>query len=175
MSGDYIHRTYQDGENIFLEGDRAGEAFLINKGNVRIYKVEGSEIHEIDVIGPGQIFGEMGVISDMNRMASAVAIGETELNCCHRRELKRRVDALDEDMRDALRFLIVYCQEFLPFELMSNRPNDAETKKRDALAYYLVRDSKKPGELDRLDVFLKGLYRVLVSYTERRLPPGFEP
>lgn len=175
MSADYVRRTYQDGEPIFEEGDRAGEAFLINSGQVRIFKKEGSELSEIDVIGPGSIFGEMGVISDMNRMASAMAVGETELNCCHRRELKRRVDALDEDMRDALRFLIVYCQEFLPFELMTDRPDDAETRKRDTIAYHLVKGSQKPGELDQLDTFLRGLYKVLIGYTERRLPPGFEP
>lgn len=58
---------------------------------------------------------------------------------------------------------------------MPNRPKNPETVKRDTIAYHLVKSSKKPGELDRLDVFLRGLYRVLVGYTERRLPPGFDP
>jgi len=175
MEGDYVRRTYANDETIFKEGDRAGEAYLVHSGEVRLHKMEDGEDHEIDVVGKGQIFGEMGVMSDMNRMATATAIGDTVLTCCHRRELVRRMDALDEDRRDALRFLIVYCQEFLPYELMGNRPNDTETKNRDKLAYFLVRDAEKPGELDSLDTLLRGLYKVLVSYAKRRIPPGFEP
>lgn len=131
--------------------------------------------HEIDTVGEGSIFGEMGVLSDMNRMASANAVGDTVLTCCHRRALMLRLDDLDEDRRDALRFLIVYCQEFMPFELMENRPDDEETRCRDGIAFYLIRDSAKPGELDGLDPFLRGLCRVLIGYVKRRLPPGFEP
>lgn len=140
-----------------------------------IHKLENGERHEIDVVGPGQIFGEMGVISDMNRMASATALKETVLTCCHRRELLRRTDRLSDDRRDALRFLIVYCQEFMPFELIENRPDNKETERRDTIAFCLIRDAERPGELDELDAFLAGIYRVLVGYAKRRLPPDFEP
>ena len=174
MQGDYHRRKFKDGEIIFSEGDRAGEAYLVSSGQVRIHKTEKGRILEIDVIGQGKIFGEMGVISDMNRMASANAVGETHVIACERMELLRRVDELDEDRRDALRFLIVYCQEFLPFELMDERPENDETRHRDKIAFDLVRESNKPGALDGLDVFLTGLYEVLIGYTERRLPPDFK-
>jgi len=174
MQGEYDRRTFKAGEPIFSEGDRAGEAFLVHSGNVRLHKSEDGNAREIDTVGRGKIFGEMGVISDMNRMASATAVGETVLICCHRREMLRRVDELDGDRRDALRFLIVYCQELLPFELMDDRPDDEETRHRDKIAFFLVRDASKPGELDGLDTFLSGLYKVLIGYAERRLPPGFE-
>ena len=107
MEGDYVRQTYKNGEAIFKEGDRAGEAYLINSGEVRLHKFEDGEDHEIDLIGKGKIFGEMGVMSDMNRMASATAVGDVVVTTCHRRELVRRMDALNEDRRDALRFLIV--------------------------------------------------------------------
>jgi CRP-like cAMP-binding protein len=175
MQEDYMRRTYTDGEMIFTEGERGAEAFLINSGRVQIFKDVGGVFQEIDVIGPSQIFGEMGIVSDSNRMASARAIGKTVLTCCHRRELVRRVDQLNEDRRDALRFLIIYCQEFMPYELMENRPEGAETDQMDRNAFYLIRDAKKANELDSLDAFLKGLYLVLISYAERRLPPDYKP
>lgn len=175
MQENYSRRKFKDGEIIFSEGERAGEAYLVHSGNVRLEKDENGQVHEIDTIGPGKIFGEMGVISDMSRMASAIAVGDTVLTSCHRKELLQRVDELDEGRRDVLRFLITYCQDFLPYELMESRPKDEETRQRDEIAFYLIRDSRKPDALDGLDSFLSGLYKVLINYTERRLPPDFKP
>ena len=174
MQGGYSRRNFKDGEIIFSQGDRAGEAFLVHSGKVRIYKSENGRILEIDTIGRSQIFGEMGVISDMNRMASANAVGATTVLCCERREMLRRLDELEEDRREALRFLIVYCQELLPYELMDERPENDEMRQRDKIAFNLVRESNKPGVLDGLDPFLSALYKALIGYTERRLPPDFK-
>ncbi len=167
----YGQRRFKDGEVIFSEGDRAGEAFLITSGAVRLQKLEGGQIHEIDIVREGKIFGEMGVLSDMNRMASAVAVGETVLTSCHRTELMRRLDELDKERRDAIRFLIAYCQDFLPYELMKGRPADEETRERDRIAHHLVHDAAKLGFMDGLDSFMSGLFKVLIHYAERRLPP----
>ena len=167
----YGQRRFEDGDVIFSEGDRAGEAFLVTNGAVHLQKTENGQVHEIDTVGAGKIFGEMGVISDVNRMASAIAVGETTLTSCHRTELMRRVDELDEERRDAIRFLITYCQDFLPYELMKNRPVDKEILERDRIARHLVHDSAKLGLLDGLDSFMNGLFKVLISYAERRLPP----
>ncbi|MGB0670751.1 MAG: cyclic nucleotide-binding domain-containing protein [Rhodospirillales bacterium] len=172
---DYGRRDFNDGDIIFAEGDRAAEAYLIQSGRVRLLTEESGIVREIDTIGKGRIFGEMAVISDMNRMATAQAMGDTVLVACHRREMQRRIDELDDKRRDALRFLILYCQDFLPFELMDARPQDDETERRDGIAYWLIHYANRPGELDGLDTFLSGLYKVLIGYAERRLPPGFHP
>lgn len=174
MTDKYFCKTYKDGENIFSEGERAGVAYLIDTGQVRLHKTTNGQAQEIDTISPGKIFGEMGVLSDSNRMASATAVGETKLTGCHRLELIQHVDKLDADKRDALQFLIIYCQEFLPYELMDSRPNNEETRHLDNLALQLVRKANMPGHMDNLDPFLQGLYKVLISYTERRLPPNLK-
>ena len=174
MQSDYRHENFKDGESIFSQGDRAGEAYLVNSGQVRIHSFENGSIREIDVIGQGKIFGEMGVITDMNRMASADAVGETVVISCERKELLRRVDKLDGDRREALHFFIVYCQEFLPYELMEERPENDETQHRDEIAFNLIRESNHPGALAGLDTFMTGLYKVLIGYTKRRLPPNFK-
>jgi len=116
----------------------------------------------------------MGVISDMKRMASATAVGETVLTCCYKREMLRRIDGLEKDTCDAMRFLIVYCQEFLPYELMESRPDDSDTLHKDRLAFYLIAKSKEPAVTKHLDPFLKRLYEVLINYAKRRIPPNFK-
>ncbi len=170
----YFRVKLEDGQQIFWDGDRAGIAYLIDEGQIRLHKEhEGKEV-EIDVIGPGQIFGELGVISDSNRMASATAIGQTTLTGCHRREIMERVNGMDEDWREALRFLITYCQEFLPYELMDTRPDTAETMDMDQTAHKLIIKAQKPDALEELEPFMQGLYNVLLGYAKRRLPPSFE-
>ena len=174
MAAEYERRKYKRGEVIFSEGERAAEAYLIQAGKVHLFRNENGIAKELDTIGEGQIFGEMGVISDMNRMASADAVTDVTLICCHRQELKRRLKDLDKDRREAMRFLIVYCQEYLPFEMMENRPTNKITAERDAVALQLIRHFDRPGELDALDSFMAGLYRVLIGYAKRRLPTGLD-
>ena len=174
MAIDYERREYKRGDVIFSEGDRAAEAYLIQAGKVHLFRDQNGVAQELDTIGEGHIFGEMGVISDMNRMASADAVNNVTLICCHRQELKRRLDDLDKDRREAMRFLIVYCQEYLPFEMMENRPTNKITAERDALALQLIRHFDRPGEIESLDTFMAGLYRVLIGYAKRRIPPDLD-
>ena len=52
----YFRVKLEDGQKIFLDGDRAGIAYLIDEGNIRLHKEHGGKDIEIDVIGPGKIF-----------------------------------------------------------------------------------------------------------------------
>ena len=170
----YFRVKLEDGQKIFWDGDRAGIAYLIEEGNIRLHKDQDGKDIEIDVIGPGKIFGELGVISDSNRMASATAIGKTVLTGCHRREIMERVDTLNQEWRDCMRFLISYCQDYLPFELMENRPDTSETQEMDRTAHQFIIKASQSKSLEELEPFLQGLYKVLIGYTKRRLPPTFE-
>lgn len=169
---DYTRRSYKNGDIIFSQNQRAAEAYLITAGRVRLEVNDGGQIKEIDTIGKGTLFGEMGVISDTNRMASAIAQEDCDVLTCSRKELQDRLSQLDKDQQDALNFLILYSQDLLPFELMENRPDGDKDKERDKIAYYLVQNKTAA---DDLDVFLKSLYQVLISYAERRLPPDYNP
>ena len=174
-SGAYASRIFQAGQTVFRTGDRAAEAFLIRSGRVRIHVTKYGAEKEIDTVGPGRIFGEMAVLSDMNRMASATAVETTELVCCHRQELLRRLDDLPEFRQESFRFLISYSQDLMPHELMPDRPDDTETRHRDAVAYDLVENARSTNRFEGLDPFMTGLYRLLIGYAERRLPPNFKP
>ncbi len=64
---------------IFREGDPADRAYLIQEGLVEIRKqLEGTyEDRRVAQVHPGELFGEMAMIDDQPRMASAVAVEKT--------------------------------------------------------------------------------------------------
>ena len=71
---------YSAGEVIFKEGYPADDAYIIESGRVEIYKEneDGSE-QSIALLGPGQMFGEYGVLDNAPRSACARAVEDTLL------------------------------------------------------------------------------------------------
>lgn len=96
-------RLFEAGEVLFKEGDRGGEAYVIKAGKVRITH---SPSRELGSIGPGQIIGEMAVISDMERMATATAVEETVCVALSRLAMRRMMESVDLEMRTIIEFLV---------------------------------------------------------------------
>jgi CRP/FNR family transcriptional regulator, cyclic AMP receptor protein len=63
------------GDVVFREGDQARELFVIKSGSVRI-QIGNRTISEL---GPDSIFGEMALIDNEPRSATAIAITDVEL------------------------------------------------------------------------------------------------
>ena len=74
----YIRR-YADGETIFSTGDPSLGMYIIKVGIVRIIReIPGFQPKLIAELTAGEFFGEMGLIDDSPRSASALAHGDTE-------------------------------------------------------------------------------------------------
>ena len=72
LTGNAVEKKCQQGNDIFREGDPAGDIFILVEGDVQIIKKISPEQEKIlSVIGSGSVFGEMGIFSDMARTASA--------------------------------------------------------------------------------------------------------
>ncbi|MEN2997742.1 MAG: cyclic nucleotide-binding domain-containing protein [Brevinematia bacterium] len=70
---------YHDGQVIFCEHEYGEKAYVILKGNVRITKfVNGNEVL-LAVLKEGDIFGEMSILENRPRSATATAVGNVEL------------------------------------------------------------------------------------------------
>ncbi|HTH17558.1 MAG TPA: cyclic nucleotide-binding domain-containing protein [Magnetospirillum sp.] len=70
-------KVFEAGTQIFSEGDAGDAAYVVEYGRVTIFKtVMGQQVNLGSVI-QGGIFGEMALIDDQPRMASAVAEVET--------------------------------------------------------------------------------------------------
>lgn len=72
-------RTCHQGEIIFKEGDRSEEVFLILSGSVVISKRTSSNRQMINRLGGGEIFGEMGPLTNEPRYATVTASEKTRL------------------------------------------------------------------------------------------------
>ncbi|MFP4383854.1 MAG: Crp/Fnr family transcriptional regulator [Spirochaetia bacterium] len=76
--------TIQSGKIIFREGDDGNQMFIIQNGKVRISKnIDGKE-HILAVLGKGDFFGEMAIVTSIKRTATATAIGAVDLLCFDR-------------------------------------------------------------------------------------------
>ena len=61
---------------LFNEGDMADNVYIIKTGTINIYKHDSGNIREISILADGDVFGEMGVISDTFRSLSAKVASE---------------------------------------------------------------------------------------------------
>ncbi len=66
-------RSFEAGKVIFKEGDQGDAAFVVEVGEVGIYKEIDGERVRLGAVAAGGIFGEMAVIDGTVRMAEAVA------------------------------------------------------------------------------------------------------
>jgi CRP-like cAMP-binding protein len=71
--------TYKDGEIIFAEFEKGDRFYLIQSGNVELVKTFGDVSKTLDILKPSEMFGEMALLEDSPRSATAIALGETRL------------------------------------------------------------------------------------------------
>ncbi len=65
--------TYKSGDIIFCEYEPGNELYIIKEGKVRITKIQDNKEKTLDIIGPGEIFGEMALIDNEKRTATTIA------------------------------------------------------------------------------------------------------
>jgi CRP-like cAMP-binding protein len=67
------------GEFIFKEGDLGTEMYIVHEGRVEIAKQVGGEPKALAVLEKGDFFGEMAILEDLPRAASARALVDSKL------------------------------------------------------------------------------------------------
>ena len=75
------HRTFSPQERVFVQGEVGSAMYIIQKGSVDILK-EGEDSEPAQLLqrfGKGEFFGELALLSDVRRSASAVAYEPAEL------------------------------------------------------------------------------------------------
>ncbi|UXI58895.1 Crp/Fnr family transcriptional regulator, partial [Treponema pallidum] len=66
-------KKFQRGSVIFAEFDVGESFYLVQSGRVRLIKIINGKERYLDVLQPGEIFGEMSILDNSPRSASAVA------------------------------------------------------------------------------------------------------
>lgn len=86
-----FNRVYQDGEMIFSEFEPGHELFIIQNGKIKITKIVNGQELLLAVVDPGSIVGEMAILDNKNRTASAISFGETRLMAVNRANFEKVV------------------------------------------------------------------------------------
>lgn len=72
-------QRFKAGDKIFTEGEPSDVAYIVEYGNVVIYRESQGRHVRLAVLGKGAVFGEMGLIDDRPRSASAQALNDVAL------------------------------------------------------------------------------------------------
>ncbi|MGQ0569168.1 MAG: Crp/Fnr family transcriptional regulator [Armatimonadota bacterium] len=94
-------------DTIIFHKDQAGDAlYIVESGRLRIFlPAEGGEEFTIDVLGPGDVFGEMALLDGLPRSASAVTLEDSVLHTLSREEFQRYLAASPQLASALLSFL----------------------------------------------------------------------
>jgi CRP-like cAMP-binding protein len=69
---------FQQGDLIFCEYEPGDSFYLIQSGRVQISKIMGDIEKTIDILYPGEVFGEMAILEEAPRSANAVALDQVK-------------------------------------------------------------------------------------------------
>ncbi|HOV64214.1 MAG TPA: cyclic nucleotide-binding domain-containing protein, partial [Spirochaetia bacterium] len=84
-------RTYPKDTMIFCESQLGQELYIIQKGSVKITKFVNDNEQLLALLKPGDIFGEMSLLEDKPRSASAIAYEDAVLLAVNKANFKRMV------------------------------------------------------------------------------------
>lgn len=89
--------TFKIGDTIFKEGEPGDCAYLIKSGEVKITKIaRDDQPRTIATLKAGNIIGEMALIDNEPRAASAVVLQDTEVLIISNEEFQKRLDGSDQ-------------------------------------------------------------------------------
>ena len=86
----FSRRSAARGSMIMAAGDPTDSLYIVLSGRLKVMMsdADGKEVI-LNILGPGEFFGEMGLIDDSPRSASVVAIEPCELLSISKRDFKR--------------------------------------------------------------------------------------
>jgi EAL domain-containing protein (putative c-di-GMP-specific phosphodiesterase class I) len=79
MKNHWVREHFAAGQVIFNEGDIGQDAYLIEHGKINITSQRGEQIKILATIDQGDLFGEIALIDNMTRTASAIAAEDATL------------------------------------------------------------------------------------------------
>lgn len=84
----YYQRTLSPGETVFDTGDPGDQLYVIQSGEVELVRETEAKQRVVARLGPGDFFGELGVVMGERRTARAVAVNATRLIALDRETLE---------------------------------------------------------------------------------------
>lgn len=96
--------VYRGGETVFLEGDIGDHAYVVDSGEIRISRKRGNgEELTLAHLNRGDLFGELALIDEQPRSASAIAGVDSELMTLDRATFQSQLQVNPERCRRLFR------------------------------------------------------------------------
>jgi CRP-like cAMP-binding protein len=86
------------GTTIFKQGDRADAAYILESGDVQIFKMLSGKRIVLGHVQKWGLFGEMGLIDDSPRMATAYAVEDVTCTVLTREAFSRMMDSAPDGL-----------------------------------------------------------------------------
>ena len=99
-------QTYQVGDRIFKQGDEGNIAYVVQSGEVEIFKVVDDVETVLGTVGKGGIFGEMALIDSQPRMAGARAKKGSTIVIISRAMFEQKLNKADPFIKGLLNILV---------------------------------------------------------------------
>lgn len=132
---------FQAGDVIFREGEQGNEMYIMQKGKVRISRKAGQVEKTLSVLTDNEFFGEMSLLNDKKRSATATVLEPSKILVINRQSFEnlirhntgfalRMISRLSERLREAdkqIEELITYDKKarviFRAFSLLQKQEN----------------------------------------------------
>jgi EAL domain-containing protein (putative c-di-GMP-specific phosphodiesterase class I) len=171
-------QSFRAGALVFREGEPGDRAFIIERGAVEVTALKQGRPLVLAELGPGELFGEMALIDDELRSATAMTLEPTDVLVVPREYFRERLDRADPILSVFLRVVLdrfrVTHQARLTGEFPARPPSIAPDS--DDLAFSEERDEavRELSMRDELERALAGdeltlHYQPVVSLADGRL------
>ena len=177
MAADDIQNvTYPKGKVLFKQGEKGTAAYIVNSGAIGLYREAQGRKIPLATVRKGELFGEMAVVDNSPRMATAFTLEESSL-------MVISVDMMMDKMRKAdgfIRALISMMMSNLRHVHDSHTPKSRSLvdavntlhRQSEIVIRFLQADlppqfrADLEGRLKQLDMVMKDLRRLAMAHRE---------
>jgi len=93
------------GDVIIRQGDFGTSGYIVQKGQLQVYITQDDKEVTLGILGPGDVAGELAVISDACRSESVRALTDCELILMDRDGMTRKLAETDPSIRALIKIL----------------------------------------------------------------------
>jgi CRP-like cAMP-binding protein len=125
----FLEKAYHAGEIVFQEGDPGRALFVIVEGTVEITQSTAQGEYALRTLGPGDAFGELALIDDFPRSATARVATLARLLILYKSDFDALMDGhtpiTNMVMRNLAHRLAIYARRTPVFVTDPNSPHEA--------------------------------------------------
>lgn len=91
-----MKREFKAGETLFAQGEPASHLFVLESGNVRLFRRAWQEDVLLETVGDHHVLGELAILADAHHPVTAIAVSDVVCLTIPRDTLKETLEAYPE-------------------------------------------------------------------------------